>query len=84
MDKEVGECVASCEVCACNKLSRQPPPGLLHPLPVTHRPWLFIYLDFVTGLPPSRGNTTILLVVDKLFKMVHFIPLPILPSIKQT
>lgn len=82
MEKEVGECVASCEVCACNKVSRHPPPG--HPLPVTHRPWLFIYLDFVTGLPPSRGNTTIFMVVNRLFRMVHFIPLPILLSTKQT
>lgn len=42
-----------------------------------------ISLDFVTGLPPSKGNTTILTVVDKFSKMVHFIPLVKLPSAKE-
>ncbi|XP_060924550.1 uncharacterized protein LOC132998821 [Limanda limanda] len=54
------------------------------PLPVPHRPWSDIALDFVTGLPPSKGNTTILTVVDRFSKMVHFIPLPKLPSAKET
>ena len=49
-----------------------------------HRPWSDISLDFVTGLPPSKGNTTILTVVDRFSKMVHFIPLPKLPSAKGT
>ena len=47
-----------------------PPAGLLCPLPVPHRPWSDISLDFVTGLPPSEGNTTILIVVDRVSKMV--------------
>ena len=60
-----------------------PTPGLLHLLPVPHRPWSDISLDFVTGLPPLQGNTTILTVVDRFSKMVHFIPLPKLPSAKK-
>ncbi|XP_023868962.2 cell division cycle protein 27 homolog [Salvelinus sp. IW2-2015] len=39
---------------------------------------------FVTGLPPSDGNTTILTVVDRFSKAAHFIPLPKLPSAKET
>ena len=84
MEKEVGEYVAACPVCARNKVSHRPPPGLLCPLPVPHRPWSDISLDFVTGLPPSKGNTTILTVVDRFSKMVHFVPLPKLPSAKET
>ena len=84
MEKEVGEYVAACPVCARNKNSRRPPSGLLQPLPVPHRPWSDISLDFVTGLPPSEGNTTILTVVDRFSKMVHFIPMPKLPSAKGT
>lgn len=48
------------------------------------RPWSDISLDFVTGLPPSEGNTTILTVVDRFSKMVRFIALPKLPSAKET
>ena len=43
-----------------------------------------ISLDFVTGLAPSDGNTVILTVVDWFSKTAHFIPLPKLPSAKET
>lgn len=49
-----------------------------------HRPWSHISLDFVTGLPLSGGFTTILIVVDCFSKMAHFVPLPKLPSAKET
>jgi len=84
MEKSVKEYVAACSVCARNKTSRQRPSGLLRPLPVPHRPWSDISLDFVTGLPPSQGNTTILTIVDRFSKMVHFVPLPKLPSARET
>ncbi|XP_071356648.1 uncharacterized protein [Trachinotus anak] len=84
MEKEVTEYVAACPVCARCKVSRRPSSGLLHPLPVPHRPWSDISVDFVTGLPLSEGNTTVLTVVDRFSKMVHFVPLPKLPSAKET
>lgn len=37
-------------------------------------------MDFVTGLPISKGNTTFLTVVDRFSKMAHFIALPQFPS----
>lgn len=84
MEKEVGEYVAACPVCARNKTSRRPAPGLLQPLPVPQRPWSDISVDFVTSLPVSEGNTTVLTTVDRFSKMVHFIPLPKLPFAKET
>lgn len=84
MEKEVKEYVDACPTCAQQKTSHQPPSGLLQPLPVPSRPWSDISLDFVTGLPPSEGNTTVLTVVDRFSKMVHFIPLTKLPSAKET
>jgi len=41
-------------------------------------------MDFVTRLPVSKGNTTVLTVVDRFSKMTHFIALPKLPSAKET
>ena len=83
MEREVGEYVGACPVCARNKVSRHSPPGLLQPLPVPHRPWSDISLDFVTRLPASEGHTVVLMVVDGFSKMVHFIPLSKLPSAKE-
>ena len=62
----------------------QVPAGLLQPLPDPHRPWSHISLDFVMGLPPSEGNTATLTVVPLFSKAAHFIPLPKLPSAKET
>ena len=75
--------VSACSVCAQSN-STQPPSGQLQPLPIPKRPWSHIALDFVTGLPPSDGNTTILTVVDRFSKSVHLVPLPKIPSAKKT
>lgn len=81
---DVREFVRACPTCNQNKSSSQPPAGLLQPLPVPTRPWSHVSLDFVTGLPPSDGMTVILTVVDRFSKMAHFIPLPKLPSARET
>lgn len=33
-------------------------------------------MDFITGLPPSMGKTSILVIVDRLSKAAHFVSLP--------
>ncbi|XP_042010529.1 uncharacterized protein LOC121759095 [Salvia splendens] len=38
--------------------------------------WEDVSMDFITGLPLSRGYTTIMVVVDRLSKYAHFAPLP--------
>ncbi len=48
------------------------------------RPWSHIAIDFVTDLPNSSGNTTILTVVDRFSKSCRLIPLPKLPSALET
>ena len=68
--------MSACDVCSHIKASHRPPAGLLRPSP----PWSDIVLDFVTGLPTSIGNNTILTIVDRFSKMVHFVALPKLPS----
>uniref|UniRef100_A0AAQ4PFE3 Integrase catalytic domain-containing protein n=1 Tax=Gasterosteus aculeatus aculeatus TaxID=481459 RepID=A0AAQ4PFE3_GASAC len=84
MEPEVREYVEACSVCARNKTSSTSRMGLLQPLPIPSRPWSDISMDFVTGLPVSQGNTTVLTVVDRFSKMARFIALPKLPSAKKT
>ncbi len=84
MARDIREFVLACSVCARGKTSNRPPEGLLQPLLVPSRPWSHIALDFVTALPPSLGNTVVLTVVDRFSKAAHFIPLPKLPSAKET
>ena len=84
MREDVLNFVSACSVCAQAKVTHQLPQGLLQPLPTPHRPWSHIALDFVTGLPPSNHNTTILTIVDRFSKAVHFIPLTKLPSASET
>jgi hypothetical protein len=72
---EVQEYVKSCHACQSNKASNQAPAGLLHPLPIPTRNWEQVSVDFVGPLPPtSQANDFIMVVVDRLSKMTHFIP----------
>ncbi|KAK2922284.1 hypothetical protein Q8A73_001769 [Channa argus] len=82
--KDTWEFVAARATCARGKTPKKPPDGLLQPLPIPSRPWSHIALDFVTGLPPSHGNTTILTIIDRFSNAVHFVPLPKLPTATET
>lgn len=48
-------------------------PSLLQPLPIPQKAWFVISLDFIEGLPKSKGNTSILVVVNHLTKYGHFL-----------
>lgn len=74
------ECVKACTVCARGKATHRSPAGILRPLPVPGCPWSHITVEFVTRLPLSQGNDTILTIVDRFSKAVHFVALPELPS----
>lgn len=52
------------------------PCGLMQPLDVSEWKWNNISMDFVTGLPnTAKGNDVIWVVVDRLSKSSHFIPI---------
>jgi len=44
------------------------------PNSIPEKPWMHISADFITKLPLAQGYDSILVVVDRLTKMVHFIP----------
>lgn len=48
---------------------------LLQSLPVPQQAWSEVSLDFIEGLPRSEGKDSIMVVIDRFTKYVHFIPL---------
>ena len=67
--------VQHCLVCQQAKPERVPYPGLLQPLSVPNTPWEMVTMDFVEGLLVSSQFSCLLVVIDKLSKYGHFIPL---------
>jgi hypothetical protein len=74
MKQAVKEYVNQCQVCQQAKPEHTKLPGLVQPLPIPEQAWHTISMDFVEGLPKSKGHDTILVVVDKLTKYGHFLP----------
>ncbi|CAJ2679667.1 unnamed protein product [Trifolium pratense] len=74
MRKNIKAYVESCEVCQRNKYQTLSPGGLLQPLPIPTQLWSDISMDFIGGLPKVQGVDTIMVVVDRLTKYAHFLP----------
>jgi hypothetical protein len=74
MKADVDSFIKQCSVCQHNKHSHNNPAGLLQPLPIPARVWRDLSMDFIEGLPKSEGYSVILVVVDRLTKFAHFIP----------
>jgi len=62
------------DACQRNKNCTEQPVGKLMPNSILEKPWMHISADFITKLPLAQGYDSILVVVDRLTKMVHFIP----------
>jgi len=74
VSREVKRYVKGCDACQRNKNCTQAPAGKLMPNSIPEKPWSHISADFITKLPLAQGYDSILVVVDRLTKMAHFIP----------
>ena len=71
--KEVKQYVEGYDACQRNKNHTEQPAGKLMPNSIPEKPWTHILADFITKLPLAQGYNSILVVVDRLTKMAHFI-----------
>jgi hypothetical protein len=75
MRKEVVEYIGKCLECQKVKAEHRHPVGLLQPLPIPEWKWEVVIMDFITKLPrTSKQHDSIMVVVDKITKDAHFIP----------
>jgi len=72
--KEVKQYVEGCNTCQYNKNCTEQPAGKLIPNSIPEKPWAHISADFITKLLLAQEYNLILVVVDRLTKIVHFIP----------
>ncbi|OMO86567.1 reverse transcriptase [Corchorus capsularis] len=78
MKKDIAEFVSRCLVCQQVKAEHQKPAGTLQPLPIPEWKWEHITMDFISGLPRTRhGHDAIWVIVDRLTKSAHFLPVRI-------
>jgi hypothetical protein len=76
MKWEIAKYVAECDTCHRVKADHLRTAGNLQPLSVPKWKWEGICLDFIMGPPhTSRGHDLIWVVVDRLTKLAHFIPI---------
>ncbi|GJS35586.1 putative reverse transcriptase domain-containing protein [Tanacetum coccineum] len=74
--KDIAEYVSKCLTCLKVKAEHQRPSGLLQQPEIPVWKWEGINIYFVTKLPrTSSGNDTMWVIVDRLAKSAHFLPM---------
>jgi len=67
--------VENYKICQQAKTETTFPVGLLQPLPIPIEVWDDIVMDCIISLPLSQGFSAIMVILDKLSKFGHFIPM---------
>jgi hypothetical protein len=74
--REIAEYIARCMECQEVKAEQRHPTRLLQPVPILEWKWEVVMMNFITGLPRiTKLHDLIMVVVNKLTKFAHFIPL---------
>jgi hypothetical protein len=75
MKRETARYVSECDTCRKVNADYMKPGGLLQPLSISDWKWDDISTDFIVGLPlTSLKFDSIWVIVDRLTKSAHFIP----------
>jgi hypothetical protein len=75
LKRDVAKYVALCDTCQRVKAKHQRPARLLQPMQIPEWKWEEVSMDFIVGLPcTQRGYDSIWVIVDRLTKVAHFLP----------
>jgi hypothetical protein len=75
MRENVARHVTNCVSYARNKARCHAPYGTLQTIPVPEKPWYSVSMDLIIKLlVTTRGHDSVCVFVDRLTKMVHFVP----------
>ena len=72
MGNDIQKYVVDCVKCQGNKNENIMTLELIHPLNISNKKWEEISMDFIEGLPVSKGKDKIFVVVDRLTNYAHF------------
>jgi hypothetical protein len=74
-EPEIAKYVSECDICQRVKASHLKAAGTLQPLTIPSWKWEDISMDFIVGLPnTSLRHDSIWVIVDRLTKSTHFLP----------
>ena len=74
MRETIKQYIKNCDICQRTKVVPHAPYGLMKPNEAPDRPWQSLSMYFITDLPLLEGLDAVLIVIDRLTKMAHFIP----------
>jgi hypothetical protein len=84
MKREIAKYVSECDTCQRIKADHLGPARNLQSLSIPKWKWENICIDFIVGLPrTSRGYNSIWVIVDRLTKSAHFIPVAMTYRVRQ-
>jgi hypothetical protein len=84
MEREIAKYVSECDTCRRIKADHLRPVRNLQPLSIPEWNWENICMDFIVGLPrTSHGYNSIWVIVDRLTKSAHFIPVAMTYMVRQ-